>query len=389
MRGDGRRCAGSPSVLPRSGRVLRSVRPLHPTGVRRHTLNAPVRKRCAALAAILPFILPAAALAAAPAGPLPALVRLTLADGRVVAETDPGEDGLAWSVRYDADERSWSVPAPLPRPAGAASAPRLDQVLVFNGGLFDLHPDHPTIDLGGGFTIARSDSGYALIEDGVNRGWPVVTIEDVEDWGSEVRLGLPEDFPEDRLYQLHATGALRNVPGPVMRAGDVLWFGLAGGFTGSEGQLGGLVAYDTKTKSFRVVRHKFLVDVSVTRLLAVGDEVWIGTGRFGARSLQGLRGMLVHRPKRREWRQFSTENSRIAGDVVYDAAADGRRVWVTTDGGISRYDLDRKLWTSWYWHPLPPADAPADSAAAAALPPSLGFVLQRDRPVDLADQLIK
>ena len=336
----------------------------------------------AALAAILLLVSPAA-VRAATIGPVnPALVSIDAGGGGAVHATTGGDDsGLRWQVMFDPAARRWSVPMPAVNPPD--STLRLDQVLVFNGGLFDQFGGRATIDLGGGFTLAKRDSGYALIENGENRGWPAVTEHDVDEWGREVRLGLPADFPEDRLYRLLATGALKNVPGPCVRVGDTLWFGLAGGFSGNEGQFGGLVAYDIAQRSFRVVRHKFLVDAAVTRLLAVGDELWIGTGRFGARRLEGLRGMLVHRPKRREWRQFSTENSRISGDLVYDATPAGRRLWVTTDGGISRYDLDRRLWTSWYWHALPPVVADEDDG------PSPGFELRRDRPIDLAEQLIK
>lgn len=348
----------------------------------------------AALAALLLIASPAATLAAPgeTPRPLPSLVSIWSDDGVLRAATEEDEGGTAWNVAYDARANSWSEPVAFMRLPGAPDppprTPRLDQVLVFNGGLFDPFPGQDRIDLGGGFTLAKSDSGYALLENGENRGWPAVTENEVGTWGREVRLGLPADFPEDRLYQLLATGALRNVPGPFARTDDALWFGLAGGFTGSEGQLGGLVAYDIAQRTFRVVRHKFLVDAAVTRLLAVGDELWIGTGRFGSRRLEGLRGMLVHRPKRREWRQFSTENSRISGDLVYDAIPVGRLLWVTTDTGVSRYDLDRSLWTSWYWHVLPPAVRESTDEVADSLR-GLGYVLKRDRPIDLADQLIK
>jgi hypothetical protein len=313
---------------------------------------------------------PAPAAAARDGQELPSLITLvSIGDGVVRASTGPDSADHVLAVTFDPGTKRWSRPALIAgESTGAPTTKRLDQVLVFNGGLFDQFRDKDRIDLGDGFVLAKSDTGFALLDHGTNRGWPMVTEDDLDRWGSEVRLGLPRDYPEDQLRILLAQGRLKNVPGPFARVGEQLWFGLAGGFAGSEGQLGGLVVYDIPLGTFRVVRHKFIADVAVTRLLAVGDELWIGTGRFASSRLEGLRGMLLHRPKRREWRQFAPQNSRISGELVYDALAEGRHLWVTTNQGVSRYDLTRRLWSSWYWH------RDADS----------GFELTRERPVDLA-----
>jgi hypothetical protein len=155
---------------------------------------------------------------------------------------------------------------------------------------------------------------------------------------------------------------------------EALWFGLAGGFSGGDGQLGGVVVYDRRSRAFHVLRHKFMVDTSVTRLLVAGDDVWIGTGRFGATSIEGLRGLVLHRPKKREWRQFVPDNSRIAGDLVFDLATDGRVLWATTNLGVSRYDTARRLWSSWYWHRNHADD---------------GWELTESLPGDVAEELIR
>ena len=141
------------------------------------------------------------------------------------------------------------------------------------------------------------------------------------------------------------------MPGPAVVTENGVWFGLAGGFSGGDGQFGGLVVYDRRDRTFHVLRHKYMVDAAVTRLLIVGDDVWMGTGRFGPVSIDGLRGVVLFRPNKREWRQFAPDNSRISGDLVFDLATDGRMLWATTNQGVSRYDRMRRLWTSWYWHP--------------------------------------
>jgi len=330
--------------------------------------------------AVPALIVLAVALAAAPAqardwSAFPPLTKLDLGPaGAAHAYTVADSSGAVTVVAYDAGMNAWGAPAETKAPEARALAEdrRLDQVLVFNGGLFDQFAGRDSIDLGEGFTLARRDSGFALLEAGEDRGWPAVTEDEVGRWGREVRLGLPRDFPEDRLSQLLATGQLKNVPGPVVVTKDAVWIGLAGGFAGGDGQLGGLVAYDRAHRSFRVVRHKFIVDAAVISLAVRDDEVWIGTGRFGPNRLEGMRGAVLHRPKRNEWRQFAPENSRISGHLVYDLAVAGDLVWATTNQGVSRYDVTRKLWTSWYWHRN---DA--------------GFALTSELPGDLAEELVK
>ena len=278
-------------------------------------------------------------------------------------------------VTFDRSRNAWARPAVASAAATAAeSAPRLDQVIVFEGGLFDQYAGKTSVDLGQGFTLAKRDTGYALLENGEDRGWPAVTEDEVERWGDEVRLGLPREFPEDRVMQLFSTGRLRNVPGPAVVTDDAVWFGLVGGFSGGDGQLGGVAVYDRAHHTFRVLRHKFMVDAAVTRLLVAGDDVWIGTGRYGPIQLEGMRGLVLLRPKRREWRQFSPDNSRISGHLIFDLALDNGTLWATTNQGVSRYDTSRRLWTSWYWHPAPDGS---------------GFELTDKLPGDLAEELIR
>jgi hypothetical protein len=299
----------------------------------------------------------------------PDLTRVWIDAGRVHAATDPDTTGRAWIVSFDPGARAWSRPATGPP---APDEDSLGAVRVFSGGLFDQYPQS-RLDLGDGFTLARTDSGVTLEKDGQALGWPAVTEDDVGRWSGEARLGLPKEDPAGRLWQLLGEGRLRNVPGPFARTGTKLWFGLAGGFASGDGQLGGLVSYDTATGDFKVVRHKFIVDAAVTRLFARDNELWIGTGRFGPQALEGMRGLLVFRTDKNEWRQWSTTNSRISGDLIWDLALDGRYLWATTDRGVSRYDFERKVWNSWYWREAKDG----------------GFELTTRRPENLADELVK
>jgi hypothetical protein len=319
----------------------------------------------AAWAALLALLFAPAAAAA----DVPDLTHVWIADGRVHAATDPDTTGTTWVVRFDEKEKEWSRPQ-----AGPAAPVRdtLSAVRVFSGGIFDKYAQN-RIDLGDGFVLVREDSGVSLEHDGAALGWPAVEADEIDRWSKEARLGLPRDDPGGRLWQLFGEKRLKNVPGPFARTKSKLWFGLAGGFASGDGQLGGLVAYDPEKQRFEVVRHKFIADAAVISLFARGEELWIGTGRFGPSALEGMRGLILYRTDRNEWRQFSIANSRISGDLIWDIALDEKHLWVTTDRGVSRYDLERRLWDSWYWHP-------ADEG---------GFELTTRRPENLAEELVK
>jgi hypothetical protein len=302
---------------------------------------------------------------------IPALTRLVIEGDAVRAATEADSAGQSQWVTFDG--KHWSAPTPGPAPA-LTHVDSLASVRVFDGGLFDKFRGD-AIALGDGMTLARRDSGYALIgADGTDLGWPPISQKEVEMWSGKVRQGLPSEYPEARVQQLFDDGRLRNEPGPTTLAAGVRWFGLKGGFTGGSGQLGGLVAWNAERRHFDVYRHFLLVDVSVTRIFARPGEVWIGTGRFGERALEGITGLLLYRPSRKEWRQFSTRNSGISGDLVWDIAEAKDGLWVTTDRGVSRYDWQSKNWSSWYWRSAPKGQS--------------GYLLSPEPPGNLVDQIV-
>lgn len=311
-----------------------------------------VRPLAAAFALMLS--LPAAVPAARAEVPteIPALTRLEISGDIVRAATDPDSTGQSQWVTFDRKANRWSTFTPGPVPV-LSHPDSLASVRVFDGGLFDKFGGS-TLSLGDGYTLARRDTGFTLVHDadGVELGWPAVTEEDIEEAGGKVRQGLPRDFPEERLRQLLDQRRLHNEPGPTVRTGDVRWFGLKGGFAGGAGQMGGLLSYDFAEARFRIRRPFHLVEASVTRLFARKDEIWIGTARFGENAISGITGLILFRPARNEWRQFSRRNSRISGDLVWDIAEDSKALWVTTDRGVSRYGFGSKNWSSWYWRPV-------------------------------------
>jgi len=304
-------------------------------------------------------------------GDPPALTRLDIREDVVRAATDPDSTGRSLWVTWDRKANRWSNPV-YEAPPVLTHADSLGAVRVFDGGLFDKFGG-TELPLGDGTVLAKSDTGFAYALGTENLAWPPVTPEDVDEAGGKIRQGLPRDFPEERLYQLMGQHRLFNEPGPTVRAGDVRWFGLKGGFTGGVGQIGGLLSYDFVQKQWHVARPYLLVDASVTRLYVRSGEVWVGTARFGENAIEGITGLVLYRPARNEWRQFSRRNSRISGDLVWDIAEDSNALWVTTDRGISRYGWDSKNFSSWYWH----------KAKAG------GWTLTSKPPGELVEELVK
>ena len=320
------------------------------------------------VAAILLVFAPAAR---AEGSDVPALTRLDIQGDAVRAATDPDSTGRSLWVTYDRRANRWSAPVPGPPPA-LTHADSLASVRVFDGGLFDKFGG-TEIALGDGTTLAKRDSGFAFAQDGKDLGWPPVSEKDIEEAGGKVRQGLPRDYPEERLRQLLDQRRLQNEPGPTVRQGDVRWFGLKGGFAGGVGQMGGLVSYDFARGRWEVRRPFLLVEASATRVYARKGEIWIGTARFGENAIEGITGLILYRPARNEWRQFSSRNSRISGDLVWDIAEDANALWVTTDRGISRYGWESKNWSSWYWR------AQKDG----------GWALSSKPPGDLVEELVR
>jgi hypothetical protein len=199
--------------------------------------------------------------------------------GEVRAWSDPDSTGQVVAVTYDAHRRRWSAPAPWTPPA-QTFADSLGWVHEFSGGLFDRFP-RASLALGDGFSLARRDTGVALVDDATGKdvGWPPVTDEDVDRWGTEMRIGLPRDFPEDRLRVLLARGQLKNEPGPTAVLGGVRWFGLKGGFAGAVGQIGGLVGFDPARRTYDDETRGY-VDGTVWRLGETGRPLAIITAEL-------------------------------------------------------------------------------------------------------------
>ena len=157
---------------------------------------------------------------------------------------------------------------------------------------------------------------------GEERGWPTVTEDDVEQWGSEVRLGLPRDFPEDqRDAAVHHRAACGTCPGPFVRRRR-----RAVVRAGRRVQRRRRAARRPRRVRPRAAAPSASCGTSssstsaVTRLLVARRRAVDRHGPLRARpASRACAGMLLHRPKRREWRQFAPDNSRISGDLVFDS----------------------------------------------------------------------
>ena len=270
----------------------------------------------------------------------------------VRAATEADSAGQSQWVTYDRKANRWSAPVAGPAPA-LTHVDSLGGVRVFDGGLFDKFRGD-ALALGDGTTLAKRDSGYALVgADGADLGWPAVTQKEVEMWSGKVRQGLPSEFPEARVQQLFDQGRLKNEPGPTMLAGGVRWFGLKGGFAGGSG---------SSAASCRGARRRGSSTCTATSCWSTRRSR--ASSRGPARS--GSAPAASARPRSRASRgscciarrarsggssRPATRASRATSCGTSPSAPDG--LWVTTDRGISRYDWKSKNWKSWYWRSAP------------------------------------
>jgi len=113
------------------------------------------------------------------------------------------------------------------------------------------------------------------------------------------------------------------------------------GITGT----GGLLRLDRATKKVEVRRLPILRDVSVNGIAADGDIVWFGT----TREQECLGQPFVHGLVRYDWKSGDITTWEGADDgpigfVITAIVLRDRSLWVQTELGLSRLDLETNTW---------------------------------------------
>jgi len=139
----------------------------------------------------------------------------------------------------------------------------------------------------------------------------------------------------------------------------VYYFGMKGGISEGIGHIGGLVVYSPSENKISILRSKYLVDCSVTGILHVGDELAISTIYSGVSKISsGLYwengkshkvGLVLYNTNTGNWRNLSTENSNISGNIIREMKIVEDSIWMITNWGISCYQIKKGKILSWYW----------------------------------------
>jgi len=129
------------------------------------------------------------------------------------------------------------------------------------------------------------------------------------DWQT---FGVEEGLPDDRILALHV-------------AGEQVWIGTEKGPARIRG--GALTTWTVRDGL--PARPVSAIDVDDRT-----DDVWLGTLGGGVLRYSGGR-----------FDRFDQMNSGLAGNIVFDLEVEAGRVWVATNGGLSRYDTARDTWS--------------------------------------------
>jgi hypothetical protein len=218
-----------------------------------------------------------------------------------------------------------------------------------------------------------------LVQEGLDfrlHAVPQPSWADVDGWAGALRSGVPAPGAEPYLRAAHEERPPVSRLGPYALSNGRLFFGLQGGFTEGEGGFGGLAIFDLDAESWDVLRPVQLREAAVTDVVPDPNRgtLWIGTVHYGEYGPYPASGLLRFDLQDCTWTGFTTENSGLAGDMVWWLRWTSDGLWVSTENGLSRLDLEDGSFRSFRWSP-----------AAAGSP--IAFELKADSPSRKRSQL--
>ena len=131
------------------------------------------------------------------------------------------------------------------------------------------------------------------------------------------------------------------------------------GGVADDGAFGGLAIFDLDAESWHVLRPSQLLATAVTDVLPDPNRgtLWIGSAGLLRFDLQDC-----------TWDAFTTENSGIAGDTVWWLRWTPDGIWISTENGLSLFDLEDESFRNFLWSPASEGSSP------------LAFELMADAP---------
>jgi hypothetical protein len=195
-----------------------------------------------------------------------------------------------------------------------------------------------------------------LVQEGLDfrlHAMPRPSWAEVDVWAGALRSGVPVPGAGPFLHWLYGERPPVSRLGPYAESDGRLFFGLYGGFSEGEGAFGGLAIFDLDTESWDVLRPPQLLDATVTEVVPAGDTLWIGTVHPGEYGVYPASGLLRFDLQDCTWTGFTTENSDLAGDLVWWLRWTSDGLWISTENGLSRLDLEDGSFRNFLWSPAP------------------------------------
>lgn len=182
------------------------------------------------------------------------------------------------------------------------------------------------------------------------------------------RITLPKLTLEEKKRLLKWSGndrllnhlTLNNAfQGSFKEVDGVHYLGMKGGFSEGIGWIGGLVVYRPSEKEITILRSKYLANCSVTGFSQIGDELAMSTVYYGEGGIGGGGyyeqdkwhpvGLVMYNTRTEEWRNISTENSSLSGDIIFETKVVNDTIWLITNWGITSYQPKTGRLRSWTW----------------------------------------
>ncbi len=173
------------------------------------------------------------------------------------------------------------------------------------------------------FTVQKADKA-------IKRDFPAPSP-----WTYKRLVGIPQDF-----------SSLNACIGPRLEIGKRVFFIID--YYGGEGStgVGGVGLFDVSSQRFGVLRHDLLNTSSAGFIEAAGDTLIVATGHNWEYGLYGCSGLVLVNMKTGAVANVPAHSPLLSGTRFYAMRRVGHTLWLTTENGITGWDMEFGRWFS-------------------------------------------